>query len=315
MRKPQRRRIAKSEPGGDGEGGDLPLIERFRRHLLSERRLSARTASAYSSDLASFAGYLRTNGGALSEPSSWKLGGYFNALGSRGLRPTTVTRRQSALRTFHAFLSKNRRGVDLPPALGERPRLWKRIPVVLSVQEVERLLEAVPHGTPAALRDRAMFELMYGAGLRVSELVSLRREAIDPRGGFLSVVGKGNVTRILPLGGHAQKALDAYLDGGRPALARHGDPPEVFLNRLGRGLTRMGFWKILRAHAARAGIETRVHPHILRHSFATHLLEGGADLRVVQELLGHASITTTQVYTQVNRDYLLEVHRTFHPRG
>jgi integrase/recombinase XerD len=165
-----------------------------------------------------------------------------------------------------------------------------------------------------ALRDRALFELAYASGLRVSELIGLSRDRLDLRGQSVSVAGKGNKERVVPFGRAARRALEAYLERGRPALQRGRRHDAVFVNARGGPLSRMGFWKILKSHARAAGLAARVHPHALRHSFATHLLEGGADLRVVQELLGHASVTTTAIYTHLDRGYLREVHRTFHPR-
>jgi integrase/recombinase XerD len=185
---------------------------------------------------------------------------------------------------------------------------------VLSVQEAIALVETPKGVDPASRRDRAMLELMYGSGLRVSEVLGLTPDALHLGEGFVRVVGKGNKERIVPLTRACVRALGRYLKEGRPELAAGPGPDRLFLNRRGGMLSRMGLWRILRRHARAAGVCRDFHPHMLRHSFATHMLEGGADLRVIQELLGHASVTTTQVYTQVDRGFLLEVHRRFHPR-
>jgi integrase/recombinase XerD len=186
---------------------------------------------------------------------------------------------------------------------------------VLTVDETRRLLEPGPgEETPGRLRDQAMLELMYGSGLRVSELLGVTPEQLALNQGFVVVRGKGDRERAVPLTRPSIRAIQAYLDRGRGALVRARDPGTVFLNRRGGRLSRMGLWRILRRRAAAAGLPETFHPHVLRHSFATHLLEGGADLRVIQELLGHASVTTTQIYTRVDQGFLREVHRRFHPR-
>jgi integrase/recombinase XerD len=193
-------------------------------------------------------------------------------------------------------------------------KLGRRLPKALAIEEIERLL-AQPVGTgPLALRDRALLELGYASGLRVSELTGLDRASVLWEDRAVRVLGKGDKQRIVPFGRPAGEALTAWLEAGRPALSRRASEEALFLNRWGRRLSRMGFWKILAAYARRAGLAGRVSPHVLRHSFATHLLAGGADLRVVQELLGHASVVTTQIYTAVDRSFLLEVHKQFHPR-
>ena len=190
----------------------------------------------------------------------------------------------------------------------------EKLPHALPVEDVERLLAQPAGEAPLALRDRALFELSYASGLRVSELLGVTRDRLDLASRTVLVAGKGDKERAVPFGRAAGKALGEYLERGRPALWARARPDRVFANARGGALGRMGFWKILRAHARAAGITARVHPHALRHSFATHLLERGADLRVVQELLGHASVATTAIYTHLDRGYLREVHRSFHPR-
>ena len=290
-------------------------IEAFLDHLRTGRRLSANTLASYAHDLADYQAFaLRYRLGGWSEVTTVFVDGYFASLFQRGLAGTTVARRRSAMRGFHAFLVSRGEHVDpltdLPPARRER-----KLPRTLSIEEIERLLAQPPSGQAAGSRDRALFELAYASGLRVSELCSLQRNHLDLAERCVRVTGKGGKQRLVPFGGAAARALRDWLEHGRPVLAPRARHDAVFVNRRGTALSRMGFWKILRAHARAAGITARVHPHALRHSFATHLLEGGADLRVVQELLGHASISTTAIYTHLDRSYLREVHRSFHPRA
>ena len=302
-------------------------VEAYLEELRTGRRLSPHTLDAYSRDLADYTAFARRHRlESWSDASPTLVDAYFASLSKRGLAAATLGRRRSALRGLHAFLVRQDLAredplVRLPPARQER-----RLPHALSIEEVERLL-AEPRGeAPLALRDRAMLELAYASGLRVSELVGLERRRIDLATRTVTVAGKGGKERAVPFGRAAERALRDYLERGRPALAAGprtrgraaGGAPQrhdgLFVNARGRPLGRMGFWKILRAHAAAAGLAPRVHPHALRHSFATHLLQGGADLRVVQEVLGHASVATTAIYTHLDRSYLGEVHRTFHPR-
>jgi len=220
----------------------------------------------------------------------------------------------SALKGFHRFLYRERMVRDLEIEGVKTPRVSRRIPFVLSQEEVERLLD-VREGSALDQRDRALLELTYSTGLRVSEACRLTLEQVDFERRLVRVRGKGNKERIVPFGKKAASAVRLYLDQGRPLLLKRTRPAALFLNNRGGELSRVGFWKILKKRAAEAGLSSNVTPHTLRHSFATHLIEGGADLRAVQELLGHSSISTTQIYTKLDMDYLLEVHRTFHPRG
>jgi integrase/recombinase XerD len=220
----------------------------------------------------------------------------------------------SAIKGFHRFLHREGAMRTLEIESIATPKVMRTIPYVLTQTEVETLL-AQPDETLLGIRDRALLEMGYSAGLRVSELCGLFVEQIDREERLIRVKGKGNKERIVPYGRRAEVALARYFEEARPRLARGRGTPHVFLNRAGGPLSRVGFWKILRKHAVGAGLPRDVTPHTLRHSFATHLIEGGADLRAVQELLGHASIATTQLYTKLDIDYLLETHRTFHPRG
>jgi len=279
------------------------------------RRAAPRTVSAYAGDLAEYGDFLRARGiGALSVVESDTVGDYLLSLRQRGLAPRTITRRRAAIVGLH----RHSVGIGLVSFDATRNlepmRTGRRLPHALPLEDIERLLAQTLGEEPLKLRDRAMLELAYASGLRASEITSLPLEAIDLEHRLLHVVGKGNKQRLVPFGGAAARALGRYLEAGRPQLSRGRAEAAVFVNRFGRQLSRMGFWKVLSGYARQAGLGGRVSPHVLRHSFATHLLAGGADLRVVQELLGHASVTTTQVYTEVEREHLREVHRHFHPR-
>jgi integrase/recombinase XerD len=291
-------------------------IDGWLDELRRGRRLSPRTVDAYGRDLADYLAFARSHRLAgWGEATLTFVDGYLASLERRGLASGTVSRRRSTLRGFHAFLARTGQRADDPVALLPAPRRERRLPHALPLADVEAML-AHPKGESAlALRDRAMLEVGYGSGLRVSELIGLLRSQLDLRGRALQVTGKGDRQRVVPFGRAAASALRDWLERGRPQLAPHARHDAVFVNARGGTLSRMGWWKILRGHARGAGVTARVHPHVLRHSFATHLLEGGADLRVVQELLGHASVTTTAIYTHLDRSYLREVHRQFHPRA
>ena len=279
---------------------------------LSTARLAPRTVDAYRRDLAAFTTWL---GASPARATPEQLAGYVAQLRADGLATTTIARRVAALRSFyrHQVLLGSR--PDNPAAELDLPCRRRALPRTLSPGEAERLIEAAAGTTPRSLRDRALVELLYGAGLRVSEAVGLERASVDLENRFVRCVGKGSKERVVPIGREAAEALRRYLAHGRPYLdKRHR--PELLLNAKGGGLTRAGAFLVLRRLAGGAGLEPeRVHPHLLRHSFATRLLEGGADLRSVQEMLGHADISTTQVYTHVDQQRLKAVHRKFHPRA
>ena len=290
-------------------------LEQFVDHLAFERGLGERTLQAYRRDLGQLLEFLDSRGIARpGDVGHAVLREYVFHMKDRGLAPTSIRRAQSAIRTYFGFLlAEGILEVD-PTERMQAPRVDRRLPDVLSLQQVERLLDAPDPERPLFWRDKAILELLYATGMRVSELVDLPLQALDLDEGICLVFGKGSKERLVPVGGPARRALERYLDGVRTRLDRGEGKGRVFLNARGRPLTRVTVWKIVKDAAEQAGVAGEVSPHTLRHSFATHLLEGGADLAAVQELLGHADISTTQIYTHVDREYLKEVHRTFHPR-
>jgi integrase/recombinase XerD len=298
-------------------------VERFLDHLTVERGLARNTIDAYRRDLARYVAFLVDRG--VDEPARAgepEIGAFVAHLSGsqyapgKSYRASSVARALAAVRSFHRFLLREGEA-EADPAEGiTRPRVPRNLPRPLTVDEVAALVSApVDDGTPVSLRDRAILETLYGAGLRISELVNLDVDDVDVEEGSVRAIGKGSKERIVPVGRYAVKALQAYLVRGRPTLAGPRSGGALFLNQRGGRLTRQGSTNIVKAMARRAGILKRVTPHMLRHSFATHLLEGGADVRVVQELLGHASVTTTQIYTLVTQDRLREVYFEAHPRA
>lgn len=292
------------------------MLERFEEFLSLEQGASPRTHDAYARDLARFTTYALASGATSpAEVSARVLREYVYHLKDLGLATASIRRNVSAIRTYFRFLLGEGRVVRDPSERLETPRRWRALPEVLTVAEVERLLGAPTLDEPLAFRDRALLELAYGAGLRVSEWISLAVKDVLFEDQLVRVFGKGAKERLVPIGRTAVGAVAVYLRELRPRLARAEGRGILLLNARGSPLTRMGAWKILRKYVDQAGITKRVSPHTLRHSFATHLLEGGADLRAVQEMLGHADISTTQIYTHVDREYLRSVHKQFHPRG
>mgnify|MGYP001267637473 CR=1 FL=1 len=291
----------------------IRLVELYLDHLAAERGLSRNTIEAYAGDLGRYAAWMRSNrrDGAPGIDLESTLG-YIGNL-DPALEGTTRARIVSAIRGFHRFLYVegviDRFEADEIATPGRR----RRIPFVLTQEEAARLIEQ-PGDDVLGLRDRALLETDYSTGMRVSELCGLTLERIDAEQRLVRIRGKGKRERIVPIGRRAMAALEKYLDRSRPSLLRE-PTPFVFLNYRGGAISRVSFWKLLKRYVAEAGLPPETTPHTLRHSFATHLVEGGADLRAVQELLGHASIATTQIYTSLDMEYLLEVHRTFHPRG
>jgi integrase/recombinase XerD len=283
---------------------------------MAECGVSPHTLAAYRSDLARFIRWRKQHApGRLEDLSLAALSGYVSYLRDRGLAPSSIGRHLASLSTFFRFLIFEGRLKENMARLLEAPVVWDRLPTVLSPSSVERLLDTPSLETPLGRRDRAALETLYATGCRASEVVGLRPRDIDFAGGLARCLGKGNKERFVPLGSRARQALEIYLRTDRPRLVGHRDVPVVFVTRRGKPLSRTGLWRIVKTHAAEAGLDARISPHTLRHSFATHLLAGGADLRVVQEILGHSSIGTTQIYTRVEMSRLLQVHRRCHPRS
>jgi len=292
------------------------LLERFHDFLALEEGAANTTTEAYGRDLARFATYARVKGAmAPTGVTPRLLREYVYHLKDLGLAPSSIRRNISALRTYYRFLLGDGQVVQDPSERLESPKRWRTLPDVLSVEEVERLLAAPTLDDPLVFRDRALLELAYGAGLRVSEWITIGVKDVMLDEALVRVFGKGSKERLVPIGRRAIGAVAVYLRELRPRLERGTGKGALLLNARGAPLTRMGAWKILRKHVERAGITKHVTPHTLRHTFATHLLEHGADLRAVQEMLGHADISTTQIYTHVDREYLRQVHKQYHPRG
>lgn len=294
------------------------LIRRFIDYLAAERGLSQNTLESYERDLHSFVGFLSSAAQPIrveTEIKQYHIASYLGHLHQAGRANTTLSRNLASLRSFFQFLVREGVLLQDPTVHVETPKIEKKLPRVLSLTDIERLLDAPETETFAGLRDQAMLELLYATGIRVSELISIRVSDINLSAGFLRCMGKGSKERIIPVGEYAQKVLSSYLTIARPGLLRDSSDDSLFLNHHGTPLSRQGFWKILKKYAQEAGIIADITPHTLRHSFATHLLERGADLRAVQEMLGHADISTTQIYTHVTRSRLKDVYRVAHPRA
>jgi integrase/recombinase XerD len=292
-----------------------PLIEQFLDSLWLERGASRLTLAAYRTDLTNFAAHLAGRGVALARAGRADLLAYLAAPGQASLAPRSLARRLSAVRGFYRYLVREGVTSEDPTARVDSPRLGRPLPKTLSETDVERLLAAPAGEAPEALRDAAMLELLYASGLRVSELVGLRLAQVDLNRGVLVVLGKGARERLVPVGEAAVARIEAYLAKARGALLDGQVSDALFVTRRGDGMTRQAFWHRLRAHARAAGFERLPSPHTLRHAFATHLLNHGADLRAVQMLLGHADLSTTQIYTHVARERLKTLHARHHPRG
>ena len=288
--------------------------ERYLRHLRLERGLSPNTVDAYRRDLARLETFAAQQGRDVTTLQGANVVDFVRSLGASGLAPRSQARLVSAVRGFYRFLQREGVREDDPSSWLEAPRVGRKLPQVLSVEQVRRLLQAPPSNTPRGIRDRAMLYVLYGAGLRVSELVSLRCTQLRLEQGLVQVLGKGSKVRWVPLGTPVCQAVQEYLDRVRPLWARPGEP-HLFLTQRRRPMTRQGFWKLLTRYARAAGIEHPLSPHTLRHCFATHLLLGGADLRSVQAMLGHADLSTTQVYTHVTAQALRDMIERRHPRG
>ena len=289
-------------------------LHNYLAHLAVERNLSPRTIESYHRDLVQFIAWLDEQPIALREVERTTLRNYLGSRRDQGLSARSAARALSALRSFFRFLVSTQVQTVDPTADLRSPSLWQTVPHVLRADEIDALLASPDTSTTLGLRDRAMLETLYATGLRVSELVGLTTERVRLDPGYVRVIGKGRKERLVPLGESAVSWIDDYLERARPELNKQ-HASELFLNHRGGALTRQGFWKILRGHAVRAEISSPLSPHIVRHSFATHLVENGADLRAVQMMLGHASLTTTEIYTHVARERLRRLYDEKHPRA
>jgi len=283
-------------------------------HLAVERGLAAASVAAYRNDLEAFGRHLRDRGVDAGAATRADLGRYLSALRARGLTARSASRALSALRGFYAFAAAHLSFREDPTADLVNPKTGLALPRSLAEEEVEALLRSPDAATPLGLRDRAMLELLYASGLRVSEIVGLPCDAVDLEAGILRVRGKGGKERLVPFGKSASRWLARYLEAARPGLDSRRSP-HLFLSARGAAMTRQRFWQLIEGYGRAAGIRSRLTPHRLRHAFATHLLEHGADLRALQMMLGHADIATTQVYTQVSRSRLQRVYDAYHPRA
>lgn len=292
------------------------LIEEFITYISVERGLAKNTLLAYQRDLIKYTLSLQDSKLALPNGIAREhISGYMFKLKKQGLTATTICRNLAAIKMFHRFLVRENLAKDDPTVLVETPKLWKRVPEVLTQREMDQILDFVK--TSKGLlpgRDIAILELLYASGLRVSELVNLTALSVDPEVGFVRAIGKGSKERIIPVGGKALQSLKSYLIKVRPKLLKGKESQALFISRLGKKMSRVSIWNMIKLYARLCGIKKNIKPHTLRHTFATHLLEHGADLRSVQEMLGHADISTTQIYTHVDKERLKSIHKQFHPR-
>ncbi len=291
-------------------------VERFVQHLTVQQRLAANTIQAYSSDLALFLDFLQQH--RIRQPDQIRLHhvqAFFRYCHDHGTGARSNARRLAALRSFFAFLAGQGLITASPVADIDPPRTGRSLPKALNISEVSRMLTPPTDPAPLALRNCAMLHLLYATGLRVSELVSLPVKGCNLAGGHVRILGKGNKERMIPFAEATRQRIQEYLDHGRPLILKNRPSPLLFVSNRGRAMTRNRFWQIIGEIARGAGIDRPVSPHMLRHSFATHLLAGGADLRSVQMMLGHSDITTTQIYTKVDISRLKSIHSRFHPRG
>lgn len=292
------------------------LIDQFLNYLLVEKGLAQKTLEAYSRDIIRYRSFLAENNStAFSEEDAPLILKHLILLRKKGLQARSRARHLVAIRGFYRFLVQEKILRNDPTRLIDLPKSGLKLPHVLSREEIELLLKAPDIRKPIGLRDAAMLELLYAAGLRVSELINLKLQDINLEAGFVRVFGKGSRERVVPIGSHAREKVSTYLKAVRSRRLKQTTSPYLFIARAARPMTRQGFWKLLRRYALQAGLKKKITPHSLRHSFASHLLEGGADLRAVQVMLGHVDISTTQIYTHVTRDHLKKLHQKFHPRG
>ena len=293
------------------------LIQEFSDYLRIEKRNSPHTVSAYRRDLSRFSAEFA--GQKVDSVTTANIRDFLISLREQGLSPASVARSLSSIKSFFKYLCQDKQFQDNPAEILETPKRWRKLPDVLSSEDVDNLLKSPDLESVLGLRDKAMLEILYASGLRVSELINLQVSQLDMQVGYLRTLGKGSKERIVPIGAMAKRAVENYILNSRPALVSSrkdgGKPEELFVTRRGRGMTRQGFWKLLKGYVTQANIRASVSPHTLRHAFATHLLERGADLRSVQQMLGHSDISTTQIYTHILGKRMLEIHQQFHPRS
>ena len=299
--------------GGERDVTSSAILGQFEDYLRVELRLAESTISVYVSETRRFLSFLDDVGSNLAAGGVDRVVDYITVRQREGIEQRTIAKSVSCLRSLFRFLMLEKFRSDNPAHLVELPRVRRRIPSVLTIEDVERLLDSIDTSHPIGVRDRALFELIYSCGLRVSEAVALDTGAVHLQRGFLHVFGKGEHERIVPLGAEAQQWLSRYLQNARPQMVRSARTDALFISQRGLRLSRKGMWKSFKKFGDRCGVSSKIHT--LRHSFATHLLQNGADLRSVQELLGHADITTTQIYTHVTGDEAEKYHKRFHPRA
>ena len=293
------------------------IIQEFSDYLRIEKRNSPHTVSAYRRDLSRFSAELA--GQKVDSVTTADIRDFLISLREQGLSPASVARSLSSIKSFFKYLCQDKQFQNNPAEILETPKRWRKLPDVLSSEDVDNLLKCPDLESVLGLRDKAMLEILYASGLRVSELINLQVSQLDMQVGYLRTLGKGSKERIVPIGAMAKRAVENYILNSRPALVSSrkdgGKSEQLFVTRRGRGMTRQGFWKLLKGYVTQANIRASVSPHTLRHAFATHLLERGADLRSVQQMLGHSDISTTQIYTHILGKRMLEIHQQFHPRS
>ncbi len=291
------------------------FIVEFMNYISVERGLAKNTLLAYQRDLVKYTDYLSLQGiKNASQVKREQVSNFMFDLKKHEMSATSIARNLAAVKMFHRFLVRENLAKDDPTTLVDTPKLWKRVPSVLTQLEIEAMIAAASGKKIQEIRDYAILEMFYGSGLRVSELSDLKITSVNDEGGFVRAIGKGSKERIIPLGKKAREAIQRYLERSRPKLAKGQANDVLFLSRLGKKISRQSLWAVIKFYAHKANIKKIIKPHTLRHTFATHLLEHGADLRSVQEMLGHADISTTQIYTHVDKERLKTVHKQFHPR-
>lgn len=292
------------------------LLDHFLTYLVIERGFSENTLAGYENDLKAYIQYLSAHGVSdIHASTSEDIQAHMHCLKNQGLSPRTRARHLSTIRHFYAFLVRKGIVSQNPSRLMTSPRIWKRIPTVLSYSQIEILLGQPDINTLPGIRDRMLLELLYATGMRISEVLALCRDDLNLQTGFCLCTGKGGKQRVIPLGRSVLQWIEVYLRDVRPKLTKDQEKKPLILSRKGSGMTRQGAWKILKHYVTQAGLPLNVTPHTLRHSFATHLLENGADLRVVQTLLGHADISTTQIYTHIDMERIKKIYIHYHPRA